>query len=67
MNQVKFQLVLPFPRKVFGDDQMDMILTDASLVPSASLNVVKLDMPPVMTSQKDRTKRTSRTLNESDD
>ncbi|CAG8736845.1 15305_t:CDS:2, partial [Racocetra fulgida] len=45
----KFQLVLPFPRKVFGDDEMDSTLTDAGLVPNASLNVVKLDMPSVDT------------------
>jgi hypothetical protein len=66
-----FQLVLPFPRKVFGDDQMDMNLTDAGLLPNASLNVVKLDVPPIVTSQQPKkektTKRTLRTLSESDD
>ncbi|CAG8707725.1 13789_t:CDS:10, partial [Rhizophagus irregularis] len=41
-----FQLMLPFPRKVFGDDQMDMTLADVGLVPNASLNVVKLDISP---------------------
>ncbi|CAG8581319.1 31497_t:CDS:10 [Racocetra persica] len=45
----KFQLVIPFPRKVFGDDEMGSTLTDAGLVPNASLNVVKLDMPSIAT------------------
>ncbi|CAG8482167.1 12344_t:CDS:2 [Dentiscutata heterogama] len=43
----KFQLLLPFPRKVFGDDEMGSTLADAGLVPNASLNVVKLDVPSI--------------------
>ncbi|CAG8623934.1 19723_t:CDS:10, partial [Gigaspora margarita] len=38
----KFQLVSPFPRKVFGDDEMGSTLADVGLVPNASLNVVNI-------------------------
>ncbi|KAF0517374.1 RNI-like protein [Gigaspora margarita] len=47
----KFQLVLPFPRKVFGDDEMGSTLADVGLVPNASLNVVKLDAPSIIAVQ----------------
>ncbi|CAI2193693.1 9238_t:CDS:10, partial [Funneliformis geosporum] len=46
----EFQLV-SFPRQVFGDDQMDLTLADAGLVPNASLNVVRCDIPSVVVSQ----------------
>jgi hypothetical protein len=67
-----FQLMLPFPRKVFGDDQMDTTLEDAGLVPNASLNVVKLDISPQQPQQPAVKSRTSNTSNrrldiESDD
>ncbi|CAG8527703.1 9146_t:CDS:2, partial [Gigaspora rosea] len=47
----KFQLVSPFPRKVFGDDEMDSTLADVGLVPIASLNVVKLEAPSIVSVQ----------------
>ncbi|CAG8443511.1 12758_t:CDS:10 [Funneliformis caledonium] len=47
----EFQLMSQYPRKVFGDDQMDLTLADAGLVPNASLNVVRCDIPSVVVSQ----------------
>ncbi|RIB23848.1 hypothetical protein C2G38_2170072 [Gigaspora rosea] len=47
----KFQLVSPFPRKVFGDDEMGSTLADVGLVPNTSLNVVKLDAPSIVAVQ----------------
>ncbi|KAF0517365.1 RNI-like protein [Gigaspora margarita] len=39
----KFQSVLPFPRKVFGNDVMSFTFAGVGLVPNVSLNVIKLE------------------------